>query len=134
MDPTKPYLHHVDILTSTGSVGLAGLACGAVIGFIVPQSCRVNVVTPFDIDMARALRNSLRQAETTLGTKAAAEGWMFTPHRDLGGITPAEAIQYKTHATGVGRLLENEALLAREDSRPHVATGLCPSFSKEAVA
>jgi hypothetical protein len=113
VDPT---LHYVD-LTLVGSVGLAGLACGAVIGFIVPQSCRVNVVTPFDLVMARALRNSLRQAETTLGTKAAAEEWMFTPHIDLGEITPAEAIQYKTHATGVGRLLENEALLAREDSR-----------------
>ena len=118
VDQTKPNLNYVTILSSAGSVGLAGLACGAVIGFIVPQSCRANVVTPFDIVMARALRDLLRQAEITLGTRTAAAEWTFTPNIELGGITPAEAMQFKTYATGVGRLLENEALLAREESRP----------------
>jgi hypothetical protein len=98
-------------------VGLAGLACGVVIGFMVPQACRANIVTPPHADMARALRSLLRQAESALGTKAAAEDWVFMPNDDLGGITPAEAAQYKTQATGVGRLLENEASQRHEEVR-----------------
>jgi hypothetical protein len=98
-------------------IGLAGLACGAVIGFMVPQACRANIVTPPHADMARALRSLLRQAESALGTKAAAEDWVFTPNDELGGITPAEAAQYKTQATGVGRLLENEASRRHEEVR-----------------
>jgi hypothetical protein len=90
-------------------VGLAGFACGAVVGFLVPQAYRANLVTPPDRIMARELRDLVREAETTLGTRTAAEDWVFMPHKDLGGITPAEAIQYKTHATGVRRLLEREA-------------------------
>ena len=40
------------------------------------------------------------------------------PRNELGGITPAEAVQYKTHATGVRRLLESEAPRRREGNRP----------------
>jgi len=118
VDSTKPYRDHLDVLGSTAAVGLAGMACGAALGFMVPQACRANVVTPFDFVMARALRDLLRQAEIVLGTQAAAEDWAFTPHIELGGITAAEAIQFKSHATGVGRLLENEALPVREEVRP----------------
>ncbi len=117
VDSTKPYRDHLDV-GSIASVGLAGMACGAVLGFMVPQAWRANVVTPFDLVMARALRDLLRQAETVLGTEAAAEDWAFSPHIELGGITAAEAIQFKSHATGVGRLLESEALPAREEARP----------------
>jgi hypothetical protein len=67
--------------------------------------------------MARALRDLLRQAQIALGPRGA-EDWVFMPHTDLGGITPAEAVQYKTHATGVGRLLENEACRRREVASP----------------
>jgi len=42
---------------------------------------------------------------------------VFTPNDELGGITPAEAAQYKTQATGVGRLLENEASQRHEEVR-----------------
>ena len=97
--------------------GLAEFICGAVIGFMVPQAYRANLVTPPDPAMARALRDLLRQAKTALGSKAAAEDWVFMPNDDLGGITPAEAIQYKSYATGVGRLLENEAHCRREEAR-----------------
>jgi len=96
-------------------VGLAGAVCGAVIGYMVPQACRANLVTPPDPIMARALRELLKRAETALGTRAAAEDWVFTPLNELGGITPAEAIQNKTHATGVGRFLDQEAARRREE-------------------
>jgi hypothetical protein len=98
-------------------VGLAGIACGAAIGFLVPHACRTNLVTPFDPIMAGALRDLLDQAEITLGTRAAAEDWVSMPRNELGGITPAEAVQYKTHATGVRRLLEAEAPRQREGAR-----------------
>ena len=104
-------------------IGLAGFACGAVIGFTVPVACRVNLVTPLDPIMARALRDLLGQAEAALGSKAAAENWVFMPHTDFGGITPAEAVQHKTYATGVRRLLESEASRRREEAR---RDGLAP--------
>ena len=97
-------------------VALVGFACGAVIGFKVPVACRTNLVTPLDPIMARALRDLLAQAKVALGSEAAARDWVFTPSADLDGMTPAEAVQYKTHATGVGRLLENEAARRREEA------------------
>jgi hypothetical protein len=104
-------------LVDVVSVGLAGFACGAVIGFLVPWACKTNLVTPPDPITARALRDLLREAESALGSKVAADNWVFTPHADLGGVTPAEAVHYKTHATGVRRLLESEASVRREDAR-----------------
>jgi hypothetical protein len=105
-------------LDSVLIVGLAGFACGAAIGFVVPHACRANLVTPFDPIMAGALRDLLDQAEITLGTRAAAEDWVSMPRNELGGITPAEAVQYKTHATGVRRLLETEAPTRGGPARP----------------
>ena len=98
--------------------GLAEFACGAVIGFVVPQACRANVVTPSDPITARTLRDLQRDARTALGSKAAGDDWVFTPNDDLRGITPAEALQYRTHATGVGSLLEIAAQRQREETHP----------------
>ena len=98
-------------------IALAAFACGAVVGFKVPVSCRINLVTPLDPIMARALRDLLAQAKVALGSDAAARDWVFAPNGDLNGITPAEAVQYKTQATGVGRLLEAEAVRRREEAR-----------------
>jgi hypothetical protein len=98
--------------------GLAEFACGAVIGFVVPLACRANVVTPSDPMTARALRDLQRDARTALGSKAAADDWVFTPNEDLRGITPAEALQYRTHETGVGNLLEIAAQRQLEETRP----------------
>jgi hypothetical protein len=110
-------LLHVETspLTYAPIVGMAGFACGAIIGFMVPQAYRANLISPLDPIMARALRDLLRQAETSLGAKAVAEGWVFTPRSELGGITPAEAVQYKTQATGVRRLLKSEVPRPRDD-------------------
>jgi hypothetical protein len=90
-------------------IGLAGFACGAVIGFMVPQACRANIVTPPNRDEAGALRDLLGRAEAVLDSKTAAENWVFTPRNDLDGITPAEAVQYKGFATGVWRRLDDDA-------------------------
>ena len=106
--------------------GLAEFACGAVIGFMVPRAYRNNLVAPSDPTTARALRDLLREARATLGSKAAGDDWVFTPNDDLRGITPAEAMQYKTHATGVGSLLENEAQRRREDTHPDRDDRLTP--------
>ena len=98
--------------------GLAEFACGAVIGFVVPQACRANVVTPSDPIAARTLRDLQRDARTALGSNAAGDDWVFTPNDDLRGITPAEALQYRTHATGVGSFLEIAAQRQLEETRP----------------
>jgi hypothetical protein len=98
-------------------IALAAFACGAVIGFKVPVACRINLVTPLDPIMARALRDLLAQAKVALGSETAARDWAFAPNGDLNGITPAEAVEYKTQATGVGRLLEAEAVRRREEAR-----------------
>ena len=98
-------------------IALAAFACGAVIGFNVPVACRINLVTPLDPIMARALRDLLAQAKVELGSETAARDWVFAPNDDLAGITPAEAVQYKTQATGVGRLLEAEAVRRRDEIR-----------------
>jgi hypothetical protein len=90
-------------------VGLAGFACGAVIGFVVPKACRDNLSAPPDPIMARALRDLSDQAEVTLGTRQAADDWIFQPRAELGGITPAEAVQYQAYANGVRRLLKQVA-------------------------
>jgi hypothetical protein len=98
-------------------VALAAFACGAVIGFKVPVACRINLLMPLDPIMARALRDLLAQAKIALGSETAARDWVFAPNGDLNGITPAEAVQHKTQATGVGRLLEVEAARRREEIR-----------------
>jgi hypothetical protein len=98
-------------------IALVAFACGAVIGFKVPVAYRINMVTPLDPIMARALRDLLAQAKVALGSDTAARDWVFAGNGDLDGITPAEAVQHKTQATGVGRLLEAEAVRRREEAR-----------------
>jgi hypothetical protein len=107
-------------------VGLAGFACGAVIGFTVPQARRSNLLTPSNPIVARGLHDLLGQAKTTLGTKAGAEDWLFMPRSELGGISPAEAVQYKGLATGVWRLLENDRTRNGEDARTDRTERLTP--------
>jgi hypothetical protein len=98
-------------------IALVAFANGAVIGFKVPVACRINLMTPLDPIMARALRDLLAQAKVALGSETAAKDWVFAPNGDLNGITPAEAVEYKAQATGVGRLLEAETVRRREETR-----------------
>jgi Protein of unknown function (DUF2384) len=90
-------------------VGLGGFACGAVIGFVVPRACRVNIMAPTELAMAVVLQNLLDKAARNLGSEAAARDWVFTPNKALHGITPAEALQFKALATSVWTLLASEA-------------------------
>jgi hypothetical protein len=99
-------------------VAFVGLLCGAVLGFMVPYACKGNLATPSDPIMARQLRNLLREARTTLGTKALAENWVFSPHIGLHGITPAEAIQYEGYSNVVRTLLNSDASREREETWP----------------
>jgi hypothetical protein len=110
-------LDPVPVLSLVLIDGLAEFVCGAVIGFMVPLACRANLMTPSDPITARALRDLLREARATLGSKGAAEDWVFMPNGELGGITPAEAVQYKRHATRVRRLLESEGTRRRRETR-----------------
>jgi hypothetical protein len=98
-------------------IASAAFACGAVIGFKVPVAWRINLMTPIDPVVARALRDLLAHAKVALGSEIAARDWVFASNGDLNGITPAEAVEYKAHATGVGRLLEAEAVRWREEAR-----------------
>ncbi len=107
-------------------VGLAGAVCGTIIGFMVPQACRANLVTPQNRIIARALRDLLARAEAVLGSKAAAEDWVFMPRAELEGITPAEAMQHKGYATGVVRLLEDEESPRPDAMRPERGVKLTP--------
>jgi hypothetical protein len=103
-------------LTLVPIVAFVGLLCGVVIGIMVPYACKGNLMTPPDPIMARELRNLLREAEITLGSKAVAENWVFGPHSGLPGITPAEAIQYEGYANLVRTLLNSDASREREGS------------------
>ncbi|WP_454617629.1 hypothetical protein [Bradyrhizobium cenepequi] len=110
----EPPLKFAPIVT----IAFVGLVCGAVIGIMVPYACKGNLVTPPDPIMARELQNLLREAETTLGNKAVAENWVFSPHNGLQGITPAEAIQYEGYTNLVRTLLNSDASREREETWP----------------
>ncbi len=119
LTPPGQQLGNLKILGEVALTGLAAFACGAVIGYKVPQASRADLEKPFDNTARRALGDLLGQAELALGSRADAENWVFMPRDDLGGIAPAEAIRYRGHATGVKLLLEGEVSSRRgDDTRP----------------
>ena len=112
-------LSDLQVLEEAVLTGLAAFACGAVIGYKVPQASRADLEKPFDNTARRGLGDLLSQAESVLGSRTDAENWVFMPRDDLGGIAPAEAVRYRGHATGVKLLLEGEASSRRsEGTRP----------------
>jgi Protein of unknown function (DUF2384) len=104
-------------------LSLAGFACGGVIGLMVPYACRLYLVSPSDRTITRQQQKLLRRAETVLGTREAGEDWLFRPHLDLDGITPAEAAQHQTYATSVQRLLDTLASNQEERPMPLIISG-----------
>jgi hypothetical protein len=90
-------------------IGLAGFACGATIGYFVPQRAKINLVTPSNSVNAIALEELLRHARKVFETDEAATNWIYNPRAEFGGITPAEAIGHKGLATGVRELLNDLA-------------------------
>ncbi|TDQ15307.1 hypothetical protein [Phyllobacterium brassicacearum] len=107
-------------------VGLAGLACGAVLGYFVPHAFRMSVSRPYDRNASAALDDLVGKAEKALGAQSDAEDWVFTPHKKLGGITPAEALQHKSLATGVSTLLDFAAPPETEAQPPAIITRPTP--------
>jgi hypothetical protein len=99
---------YFDIISAGAAVGLAGTACGLVIGFMVPKACRSNIVTPFSAEMVKALDRVQQEARKSLGGDEAANAWLYTPRNDLGGITPAEAVEH-TQLDRVIQILADEA-------------------------
>ena len=75
-------------------VALAAFTCGAVVGYKVPVSCRINLVTPLDPIMARALRDLLAQANGALGERCRRQG--------LGVCSQQRARRH--HSRGVGTI------------------------------
>jgi hypothetical protein len=101
-------------------IGLVGAICGGVIGFMVPQAYRASLVRPHNPEMDKMLRDLLRKAEAQLVTRAAAKEWVFGPNDALGGIAPAEAMQYQTQSVAVAILLAQEAPPPAQENSPQL--------------
>ena len=101
--------HHgyLELIWARAAVGLAGAACGMVLGYMVPKACRANIATPFSAETAKALDKAMQAARAQLGGDEAAKNWLYTPRNDLGGITPAEAVQH-TQLDRVKQILADE--------------------------
>ena len=121
--------NYLDIISAGAAVGLAGAACGMVIGFMAPKACRSNIVTPFSAEMVKALDRALQAARESLGSDEAARTWLFTPRNDLGGITPAEAVQH-TQLDRVKQILAEEA---RRQKRGQTVVSLNPPEGRRVV-
>lgn len=107
-------LHNV---TASVAVGLAGLCCGLAIGFMAPRAFRCGIANPIHGDMTKQLRALLQRAQTIRSGRNGAEDWAFQPQDELGGISPAEALQYKEQVNRVWALLEDEAPPSRSTSK-----------------
>ncbi len=105
-------------------VALVGAACGGIIGYSVPTKCRANLRTPPDRIMAQALQGLRAQAKEAFGDSARVDAWLFQARSELGGITPAEAAQYKGRATSASRLLAGDvrAGLGEDSRRPRLGS------------
>jgi hypothetical protein len=97
---TSNTLTYGELIGQSCLIAFAGVACGMVLGFFVPQAYKANIVTPLYADVAHMLKRLVKNAASAFGNEQAGENWAFTPAPELGGITPAEAIQHRalTHA------------------------------------
>jgi hypothetical protein len=105
--------------------GLSGVACGAVIGLLVPGAFRADVVRPFDDEQIKRLDDLKNEAISKLGLSA--DDWLYKPHKALRGITPAEALQHQNIATGVSRLLNELHSRLAEDGQPDAGERIMPT-------
>jgi hypothetical protein len=88
---------------------LAGFVCGGIIGLKVPAAYKSELRNPKGKVGSKALRDLLSIAEVAKGSRAAAEDWVFGPHEDMNGLTPAEGVRYRELTTGVRGLLAKPA-------------------------
>lgn len=100
--------------------GFGEAVTGFIIGFVVPYAFRRNIVFPNNPVNARELRKISALAHRAFPDDAAASDWIFKPSYDLGEITPAEAIQYKTLVNRVPHLLEGDTLHPHQILEPPI--------------
>jgi hypothetical protein len=86
-------------------VGLAGFVVGVVIGSTVPQAYKANILMPLSPETASNLEILLECAEARFGNSGGGRKWAFEPKSELGGVSPAEAIQFETRVFQVWELL-----------------------------
>ena len=100
-------LGHLDL--SFLLLGIVGFACGFILGYLVPAALRREVLQPQQSTLKRSLDELIEQATSLLGSSKEGATWVFLPHHELGGITPAEAVQYTSRANYVKTLLRRKA-------------------------
>jgi hypothetical protein len=72
---------------------ILGAVSGTTLGLFLPYHHRRNIIRPSTEAAAEELDRLRRAAGTRLGPTAT-DTWLFTPHRDLGFVAPAEFINY----------------------------------------
>ena len=117
LQPTAT-LTDASLLTNSITQGLGEFVIGVIIGLVVPLAFRRRIVTPTDAENARALRKISERARNAIGNAPAATDWVFNPSDDLGGISPAEAIQYETLVNRVSRLLDGDSPHLNQERPP----------------
>ncbi|WP_301589125.1 hypothetical protein [Sabulicella glaciei] len=101
--------------------GTIGLLVGGIMGFVLPKAFRREIMRPARTQARLALRELMDRAKQRLGEDA--EAWAFTrPEEDTDiRITPAEALRYRSHATGVWALLDQVAAARGSNWQPSAA-------------
>jgi hypothetical protein len=102
-------LTNSDLLIRCVTEGFGEAVNGFIIGFAVPYAFRRNIVFPSDPVNVRELQKISALAHGVFSDEEAASDWTFKPSYDLGGISPAEAIQYNTLVNRVSHLLGGDA-------------------------
>jgi hypothetical protein len=109
-------LTNTSLIVQSATQGLGESAIAAIIGFMVPWAYRRSIAVPTDPESARELRKILDRAQRIRGDKSAAEDWVFQPLYELGGISPAEAIEYKSLINRVAKILEGESPRSEQET------------------
>ena len=102
--------------------GMTGLLVGSIMGYALPKAFRREIMRPARTQARLALRELIERARQRLGESG--EAWAFTrPEEDTDiRITPAEALRYRSHATGVWALLDQVAAERGSSWQPSAAT------------
>jgi hypothetical protein len=102
-------------------MGVTGLLVGGIMGSALPKVFRREIMWPARTQTRLALRELIERARHKLGENA--ETWAFTRLEDGIDIriTPAEALHYRSHATGVWALLDQVVVVHGSYRQPSAA-------------
>ncbi|MET0743741.1 MAG: hypothetical protein ABWY78_10260 [Microvirga sp.] len=104
--------------------GFSGLACGIVIGLLVPGAFRADVIHPFDDEQIKRLTDLKSEAYSKLGSLA--EDWLYTPLDALRGVTPAEALRHQNLVNRVKNVLNDQSSVSFEERRSNPVDHVMP--------